>query len=207
MRSVLLQREFRKAVQEQIASTAKEKVGDDMSVLRMQMQHSRTNLYWAAGILDTTVKYLLALASLCGLLGSGPFLLVWFAVAALVNIPLAAGLRRTGDIIERSLRPGALRVKKTGLHFLRSVAVRPRVRARTWRRPARSAESDGKGSDDDGGSDSGPSGDPPGLFLHVTDLPFFPFSAQKSNKFLYPWHRPGCWPMLCRHPLERGRAA
>ena len=166
------------------------------SELSRRFSYFSKNAAWAGNTLDKVAKAQLGLALLVGLSGASIVLPLWLFTAGLLNIPLAALLRWSGNAVGRSRQRTATRFRQTCRSFKR-LPLRPRMR--TYRSaPRRSASDKNDDSGDAGGSGSeaGSDSDSPGapsIRSHHTAFPNpSPCDLSIWKKLLRPWRCLGC---------------
>ena len=175
------------------------------SELSRRFSYFPQNAAWAGNTLDNVAKAQLGLALLLGLSGASIVLPLWLFTAGLLNIPLAALLRWSGNAVGRSRQRTATRFRQTCRSFKR-LPLRPRMR--TYRSaPRRSASDKNDDSGDDGescseaGSDSD-SSEVSSSRSHHTAFPNpSPCDLSIWKKLLRPWRCLGC---CCMESLGYG---
>ena len=154
------------------------------------------NAAWAGNTLGKVAKAQFGLALLVGLSGASIVLPLWLFTAGLLNIPLAALLRWSGNAVGRSRQKTAIRFGQTCRAFKR-LPLRPRMR--TYRSaPRRSASDKNDDSGDAGGSGSeaGSDSDSPGTSSSTSHHRAFPnpspYCLSVWEKPFRPWRCLGC---------------
>ena len=163
------------------------------------------NAAWAGNTLGKVAKAQLGLALLVGLSGASIVLPLWLFTAGLLNIPLAALLRWSGNAVGRSRQRTATCFRQTCRSFKR-LPLRPRMRTyRSAPRRSASDKNDDSGDDGESGSEAGSDSDSSEVSSsrsHHTAFPNpSPYSLSIWEQTLHPWRCLGC---CC---MERGRSA
>ena len=154
------------------------------------------NAAWAGNTLDKVAKAQLGLALLLGLSGASIVLPLWLFTAGLLNIPLAALLRWSGNAVGRSRQKTAIRFGQTCRAFKR-LPLRPRMRTyRSAPRRSASDKNDDSGDDGESGSEAGSDSDSSEVSSsrsHHTAFPNpSPYSLSIWEQTLHPWRCLGC---------------
>ena len=175
------------------------------SELSRRFSYFPQNAAWAGNTLDKVAKAQLGLALLLGLSGASIVLPLWLFTAGLLNIPLAALLRWSGNAVGRSRQRTATCFRQTCRSFKR-LPLRPRMRTyRSAPRRSASDKNDDSGDDGESGSEAGSDSDSSEVSSsrsHHTAFPNpSPYSLSIWEQTLHPWRCLGC---CCMESLGYG---